>query len=177
MISRHGSPRRVMTLFPLLMSHSLLIFFSNTWWIDSGATLHVTHSSQGFLGASTTGRERSLQVANGREVQVEVVGTLPLLLHDGFTLTLNNILYVPSLKRNLIYVASLEDDDYECSFGNNKCTIKFNDVIVGLTPMRGMLYMLSLNDFPVMNVCNVTSKRRRISTSDNETSSKLCTII
>jgi hypothetical protein len=35
-----------------------------------------------------------------------------------------------------------------------------------------MLYMLSLNDFPMMNVCDVTSKRRRISTSDNETSSK-----
>jgi hypothetical protein len=33
--------------------------------------------------------------------------------------------------------------------------------------------MLSLNDFPVMNVCDVTNKRRRILTSDNETSSKL----
>jgi hypothetical protein len=36
-----------------------------------------------------------------------------------------------------------------------------------------MLYMLSLIDFPVMNVCDVTSKQRRISTSDNETSLKL----
>jgi hypothetical protein len=33
--------------------------------------------------------------------------------------------------------------------------------------------MLSLNDFPVMNVCDVTNKRGRILTSDNETSSKL----
>jgi hypothetical protein len=33
--------------------------------------------------------------------------------------------------------------------------------------------MLSLNNFPVMNVRDVTNKRRRISTSDNETSSKL----
>jgi hypothetical protein len=36
-----------------------------------------------------------------------------------------------------------------------------------------MLYILSLNDFPVMNVCDVTNKRRKITTSDNETSSKL----
>jgi hypothetical protein len=36
-----------------------------------------------------------------------------------------------------------------------------------------MLYILSLNDFPMMNMCDVTNKRRRISTSDNETSSKL----
>jgi hypothetical protein len=36
-----------------------------------------------------------------------------------------------------------------------------------------MLYMSSLNDFPMMNVCDVSSKRRRILTSDNETSLKL----
>jgi hypothetical protein len=148
-------------------------FSSNTWWIDSGVTVHVTNSSQGLLGSRTTGRGRSLQVADGREAKVEAVGTLPLLLHGSFTLYLSNVLYVPSLRRNLISVASLEDDGYECLFGNNKCTIKFNDVIIGLAPRRGMLYMLSLNDFPVINVCDATNKQRRIMTSNNETSSKL----
>jgi hypothetical protein len=80
-------------------------------------------------------------VADGREAKVEVIGTLPLLLHGGFTLNLNNVLYVPLLRRNLISVASLEDDGYECLFRNNKCIIKFDDVIVGLAPQRGMLYM------------------------------------
>jgi hypothetical protein len=148
-------------------------FFSNTWWIDFGATVHVTNLSQGLLGARTTGRKRSLQVADGREAKVEAVGTLPLLLHDSFTLYLNNVLYVPSLRRNLISVASLEDDGYEYLFGNNKCTIKFDDVIIGLAPRQGMLYMLTLNNFSVMNVCDVTNKRRRIMTSDNETCLKL----
>jgi hypothetical protein len=69
-------------------------------------------------------------------------------------------------------VSLLEDDGYECLFGNNKCTIMFNDKVVGLAPRQGMLYMLSLNDFPVMNVCDVTNKCKK-STSDNETSSKL----
>jgi hypothetical protein len=109
-------------------------FPSNTWWIDTGATVHVTNSSQGLLGHQTTRRERSLQVADGHEAKVEAVGTLPLLLHGGFTLYLNNILYVPSLRRNIISVASLVDDGYECLFGNNKCTIKFDDVTIGLAP-------------------------------------------
>jgi hypothetical protein len=121
--------------------------------------MHVINSSQGLLGARTTGRERSLQVVDGRGAKVKAVRTLPLLLHGGFTLNLNNVLYVPSLRRNLISIASLEDDGYECLFGNKKCTIKFDDVIIGLAPWRGMLYMLSLNDFFVMNPCDVTNKR------------------
>jgi hypothetical protein len=70
-------------------------------------------------------------VVDGRETKVEVIGTLSLLLHDDFSLTLNNVLYVPLLRRNLFFVASLEDN--ECLVGNNKYIIKFNDVIVGLT--------------------------------------------
>jgi hypothetical protein len=135
--------------------------------------VHVTNSSHGFIDTWTTRRERSLQVADWHEAMVEAVGTLPLLLHGSFTLMLNDVLYVPSLRSNIISIASLEDDGYECLFENNKCTIKFNNVVVGLAPRQGMFYMLSLNNFPMMNVCDVTSKRRRISTSDNETSLKL----
>jgi hypothetical protein len=49
-------------------------------------------------------------MANGREAKVETVGSLPLVLRGGFTFILNNVLYVLSLQRNLIYVALLEDD-------------------------------------------------------------------
>jgi hypothetical protein len=73
-------------------------------------------------------------VADEREAKVETVGTLPLLLHGGFTLNLNNVLYVLLLRRNIISIASLEDDGCECLFGNNKYTIKYNDVIIGLAP-------------------------------------------
>jgi hypothetical protein len=55
-------------------------------------------------------------------------------------------------------VSLFEDDGFECLFGSNKCTIKFNNKVVGLAPGQGMLYMLSLNDFPVVNVCDVTNK-------------------
>jgi hypothetical protein len=66
--------------------------------------MHVTNSSQEFLGAQTTGWERSLQVADEREAKGEAVGSLPLLLHDGFTLNLNNVLYVPSLRKKTLFM-------------------------------------------------------------------------
>jgi hypothetical protein len=44
-----------------------------------------------------------------------------------------------------------EDDGFEFLFGNNKCTIKFDNKVVGLDPRQDILYMLFLNDFPVTN--------------------------
>jgi hypothetical protein len=101
------------------------------------------------------------------------VRSLPLVLHDDFTLIFNNVLYVSSLQKNLIFVALLEDDGFECLFENNKCIIKFDYKIVGLTPRQCILDMLSLNDFPVMNVCDITNKQKRYNVRDNKTSLKL----
>jgi hypothetical protein len=109
----------------------------------------------------TTRGERNLKVADGRKARVKVVWSLPLVIHGGFTLLLNNVLYISSLQRNLISVSLLEDDGYECLFRNNKCTIIFNDKVLGLAPRQGKLYVLSLNDFLVMNVCDVTNKCKK----------------
>jgi hypothetical protein len=106
----------------------------------------------------TTKMERNIKVADGCEAKVEAVGSLPLVLNAGFTLILNNVLYVLSLQKNLISVSLLEDDGFECLFGNNKCTINFDNKVVGFAPRQGMLYMLSPNDFPMMNVCDVKNR-------------------
>ena len=49
------------------VNESLYIKFSkSTWWIDSGATVHVANSLQGFRSTRTTLRsERQIKVANG----------------------------------------------------------------------------------------------------------------
>jgi hypothetical protein len=123
--------------------------------------------------ARGTQKRRDIKVVDGRKAKVEPVGSLPLVFHGGFTLILNQVLYVPSLQRNIISVFLLEDDGYECLFENNKCTIMYNDKVIGLAPRQGMGYMLSLNDFPMMNVCDVPNRHKK-SDNDNETFSKLC---
>jgi hypothetical protein len=46
--------------------------------------------------------ERSIRVTNGVKAEVEAIGELPLELNNGSILHLHNVLYVPSLSRNLI---------------------------------------------------------------------------
>jgi hypothetical protein len=74
-----------------------LSYAKSTWWIDSGATVHVTNSLQGFCTRRILQRgERRLRVANGVEAEVEAIGELPLELNNSFILHLHNVLYVPS---------------------------------------------------------------------------------
>ena len=66
-----------------------LSYAKSTWWIDSGATIHVANSLQGFHTRGTLQRgERRIKVANGVEAEVEAIGDLSLELDDGFRLQL-----------------------------------------------------------------------------------------
>ena len=147
-------------------------FPPNTWWIDLGATVHITNSLQGLHSVRTIRRgERSLKVANGKEMDVKAIGVAPLALGGGYILLLNNVLYAPSSRRNLISVSALDDEHYFCKFGNHQCVIEFNHNNVGLAIRHDKLYMLLLNDSSVMNVCDGTNKHKK--SKGDETSSKL----
>ena len=135
------------------------------------STSHVANSMQGFHTTQTIARSsRRLKVANGVEVDVEAIGSLTLELHTGFHLRLNNVLYVPTLSRNLISVSCLDDEMYECLFGHKQFILKYcnNDVDLGVR--RGKLYMLSLNDY-VLHVSNVSNDENKW--KGTSTSSKL----
>jgi hypothetical protein len=96
--------------------------------------------------------KRCIKVANGVEAEVEAIGDLPIKLHDGFVLHLHDVLFVPSLNRNLISVSCLADCGFECHFGTEKCLIKFNNKCVGLAFRQDKLYKLSMHD--EINVCD-----------------------
>jgi hypothetical protein len=107
--------------------------------------------------------ERHIKVANRVKVEVEAIGELPLELNDGFILKLTDILYVPSSRRNLISISHLDDDGFDCCFGNGQCKIMFNHKCVGLIFRQDNLYLLSL----CKNVNVVSTKNKNVSSSMN----------
>jgi hypothetical protein len=120
-----------------------LSYLRSTWWIDSGATIHVTNSLQRFHTRRVLQRgERSIRVVNDVEAEVEAIGKLPLELNNDFILRLNNVLYIPSLSRNLISVSCLDDDGFDCQFGNRQCLILFDKEVVSCLPTRQALYVI-----------------------------------
>ena len=68
---------------------NMVHIFYNTWWIDSGTTIHVANTMQGFLNQrKPTESERSIYSGNRISSHVEMVGTYKLVLRSGFVLNL-----------------------------------------------------------------------------------------
>jgi hypothetical protein len=148
------------------INESLYVQYSkSTWWIDSGETIHVANSLQGFRSTRTIQRnERHIKFANGVQGDVEADGDLPLELANGFKLVLRDVLYVPYLQRNLISVSCLDNDCFDCHFGDGKCKIFHNKESVGLAFQKENLYLLSLRE----NVNSVSDMNENVSSSLNE---------
>jgi hypothetical protein len=108
--------------------------------------------------------ERRTEVTNGVQADVEAVGDISLELADDFTILLRDVLFVPSLHRNLISVSRLDKDSYECYFGHGKYAIWFRDACVGIALLHDELYLLSLHE-KVHSMCNVNEQ---ISLSNKE---------
>jgi hypothetical protein len=98
--------------------------------------------------------ERHVKVVNGVQADVEAIGDVSLELADGFILLLRNVLFVPSLQRNLISVSCLDNDGFDCHFEDGKCEILCNNECVGLTFPKQDLYLLSLHE-NVNFICDV----------------------
>ena len=99
----------------------------NTWWLDSGATTHISVSMQGCLSyRKPNDGERYIFVGDNKLVEVDVIGTFRLLLATSYYLDLKDTFVVPSFRRNLVFVLLLDKSRYYCSFGNNQFSLLLN---------------------------------------------------
>ncbi|RVW42708.1 Retrovirus-related Pol polyprotein from transposon TNT 1-94 [Vitis vinifera] len=98
---------------------NLAIVPIDTWWIDMGATTHISVTMQGCLRSRMSiDGERFIYVGNGNKVAVKAIGLFRLQLDCGCTLDLEETFVVPSFRRDLISVSCLDKFGYCCSFRN-----------------------------------------------------------
>ena len=103
-----------------------------SWWIDSGSPLHITNSLQGFKRKRVPrSDEVNLCVGNGMRVGVKAIGTLTLDLGLGKLLVLDNVYYVPSMRRNLVSASLLVKYGCRLVIDNNGITISKDSVQLG----------------------------------------------
>ena len=120
----------------------------NTWWVDSGATTHISNSMQGCLWSRPpSDAERFIYVADDNKVAVEAVGTFRLCFKTGFYLDLFETFYVLSFRRNSVSISRLDKFGYHCSFGNNKVSLFQNSNLICSGHLIDNLYKLDSDSY------------------------------
>ena len=80
----------------------------NTWWIDSGSTIHISNTLQGIRNLrKLVGSEQNVLSGNKVGSHVDSIGTYNLVLDNVYVLDLERTFYMPSFSRNLIQVSRL----------------------------------------------------------------------
>ncbi|GAB2274337.1 hypothetical protein Dimus_039084 [Dionaea muscipula] len=89
----------------------------NEWVLDSGCCFHMCPNKDWFTDFIDV-NDSSVFVGNNNKCMIHGIGNIPLKLHDGSTILLTKVRYIPDLKRNLISLGML--DDLGCSY--SACT-------------------------------------------------------
>ncbi|KAK0606530.1 hypothetical protein LWI29_000218 [Acer saccharum] len=114
----------------LTVSEALIVESENHWWMDSGATRHVCKDKNSFFVFKDKALgEHRLYMGNNTYVDVLGEGDCKIISKTS-TIILKNVLYAPSIRRNLVSVSVLEKKGFEIRFKSGLVTIGKNDIVL-----------------------------------------------
>jgi hypothetical protein len=87
----------------------------DTWYIDSGASRHMTTVREHLTDLTQCG-DVEVVLGDDWEVKVAGCGTVSFRRESLPPMTLTEVLYVPGLKKNLVSVSTIEEKGYEVLF-------------------------------------------------------------
>uniref|UniRef100_A0A2N9FQW6 CCHC-type domain-containing protein n=1 Tax=Fagus sylvatica TaxID=28930 RepID=A0A2N9FQW6_FAGSY len=103
---------------------------STSWWVDSAATRHIARNCELFVDL----KEKQLgehRVYMGNNTYSNVLGERRCKFSIGDSvIVLNNVLYVPSIRRNLIFVLVLDEKGFEVKMKSGRVFISKDDISV-----------------------------------------------
>ena len=105
------------------------------WFIDNGASKHVTNSNHYFIDFEKFEIPHNITVANGKGLQAIGKGTIKILTTvngNSQVRCLKNVWYVPEIGKNLFSVLAAQNKNqnsiFESTFKN--CFLKINGEVV-----------------------------------------------
>ena len=90
---------------------------SSTWFLDSGASNHMTSSPTHLSNMASYTGHLQIQTADGGHVPITAIGDIP------GPLSLKNVYLCPNLTSNLLSVGQLVEENYNISFSPSGCVV------------------------------------------------------
>jgi hypothetical protein len=107
-----------------LIAYMLSSVVTDVWYVDSGASCYMTGCKELFSILQEGGVNLHTELGDDAHYKVQGRGTMSFQRESSKPLQFDDILYVPSLTKNLISVSTLEDKGFEVTFRGGKVYIR-----------------------------------------------------
>ncbi|CAI7908758.1 unnamed protein product, partial [Closterium sp. NIES-53] len=114
---------------------------SDAWFLDTGATQHMTHSASFLTNVGVPGDVTRVVFGNDKSLPVVGVGSTRLIV-DGGPVDITNVLHVPGLKANLLSVTQLVKKGVKVTIDDAKMNLFWKGKQFAQGVLNGELYQL-----------------------------------
>ncbi|GBP45102.1 Retrovirus-related Pol polyprotein from transposon TNT 1-94 [Eumeta japonica] len=137
-------------------------FCKSDWYIDSGASVHLTANEEWLSNVSRDLRIKEIVVANKDKVPVLCTGDVQITTKTHaceYDITVEGVLCVPKLTTNLLSVSQLISRGNKVLFNNNGCQI-FNKagILVATACLLNGVYKLNMSEHCLTAAMTVSSE-------------------
>lgn len=122
---------------------AMLATHEKQWYIDSGATSHMTKSNDLLSNVNST-VSGTITIANSESIDVKSAGDVSINLDTGKPATLKNVKFVPNICANLVSVSQMAKCGNKVVFEGDTCEIyNSNRDLISVSRMVNDLYPLN----------------------------------
>ena len=86
------------------------------WYVDSGASTHMTGNRQRFEDFKETINGAKIYLGDDRGFQIKGHGNVLAILSVGNIKHIENVMYVPGINKNLVYVSMITYQNLKVEF-------------------------------------------------------------
>ncbi|KAL6181430.1 hypothetical protein ACLB2K_048085 [Fragaria x ananassa] len=99
------------------------------WILDSGCTMHDC-SIRDYFETFQESKGGRLFVANGVPCKIDGVGMVKIMMYDGVVRHLDDVAYVPEIRRNLISIGRMDSMECKCSVAGGAMEITRDNMVL-----------------------------------------------
>jgi hypothetical protein len=109
------------------MANSMIggVLDNNVWYVDSGASNHMTSHGEWFRDTKDLKTPRFVETSDDTTHPITQIGKVPLSMQNGQIKYLKDVLHVPTITKNLVSIGETVEQGLHVTFNPNGCFVEY----------------------------------------------------
>ena len=96
----------------------------DVWYVNLGASNHMTSHGEWFKSMHDPEKLGFVETSDNTKHTISHIGDVPLTVDDGKVKSLVDVLHVPRITKNLVFVGQMVEQGLQVRFNHDGCFIK-----------------------------------------------------